>query len=47
MFAENRTLEQTKFHDVIRKSSEIIYSDISTIDTYGGGSVRCMIAELF
>ena len=33
--------------DVIKKSSEIIYSDISTIETYGGGSVRCMIAELF
>lgn len=33
--------------DVIKKSSVIIYSDISTIETYGGGSVRCMIAELF
>lgn len=33
--------------DVIKKSSEIIYSDISTIEIYGGGSVRCMIAELF
>lgn len=33
--------------DVIKKSSKIIYSDISTIETYGGGSVRCMIAELF
>ena len=33
--------------NIIRKSSEIIYSDISTIEVYGGGSVRCMIAELF
>lgn len=32
---------------IIEKSSEIIYSDISTIETYGGGSVRCMIAEIF
>ncbi|MEG0398299.1 MAG: arginine deiminase-related protein, partial [Cetobacterium sp.] len=35
------TPEQLK---TISKSSEIIYSDITTIETYGGGSVRCMIA---
>lgn len=33
--------------EIIKKSSEIIFSDITTIETYGGGSVRCMIAELF
>lgn len=32
---------------IISKSSEILYSDITTIETYGGGSVRCMIAELY
>ena len=32
---------------IIEKSSEIITADINTIETYGGGSVRCMIAEVF
>lgn len=32
---------------VIEKSSEIIAPDVKTIETYGGGSVRCMISELF
>lgn len=41
---ESFTEEQKK---IIEKSSEIIYSDISTIETYGGGSVRCMIAEIY
>lgn len=31
----------------IEESAEILHSDISTIEFYGGGSVRCMIAELF
>ena len=26
---------------------KIIHSDISTIEKYGGGSARCMLAELF
>lgn len=41
---DNFTEEQK---NIISKNSEIIYSDISTIETYGGGSVRCMIAEIF
>ncbi|RQW29833.1 amidinotransferase [Rhodobacteraceae bacterium CH30] len=32
---------------IIEKSSEIISPDVKTIETYGGGSVRCMISELF
>lgn len=32
---------------IIEKSAEIVYSDIPTIERYGGGSVRCMIAEFF
>lgn len=32
---------------IIEKSAEIIYSDIPTIERYGGGSVRCMLAEFF
>jgi hypothetical protein len=31
----------------IEKSSEILVGDVETIETYGGGSVRCMIAEVF
>lgn len=31
----------------IEKYSEIIYSDLQTIETNGGGSARCMLAEIF
>jgi len=31
----------------ILKHTEIIHSDIKTIEKYGGGSARCMIAEIF
>lgn len=31
----------------IEAETEIVYSDISNIEYYGGGSVRCMIAEIF
>ncbi|MDY3364052.1 arginine deiminase-related protein [Riemerella anatipestifer] len=31
----------------IEKYSEIIYSDLSTIEINGGGSARCMLAEVF
>jgi hypothetical protein len=31
----------------IKKYSEIIYSDLQTIETNGGGSARCMLAEVF
>lgn len=31
----------------INNYSEIIYSDVNTIESCGGGSVRCMIAEVF
>lgn len=31
----------------IQQYSEIIYSDLSTIETNGGGSARCMLAEVF
>ena len=35
-------------NDILReKSAEIVYSDIPTIEKYGGGSVRCMLAEFF
>ena len=31
----------------IQRHTEILYSDIKTIETYGGGSARCMMAEIF
>ena len=31
----------------ILKHTEIIHSEIKTIENYGGGSARCMIAEIF
>ncbi|GAB1307580.1 arginine deiminase-related protein [Urechidicola sp. KH5] len=32
---------------IIEKHSKILYSKINTIETCGGGSVRCMMAEVF
>ena len=31
----------------ILNHTDIIHSDIKTIEKYGGGSSRCMIAEIF
>lgn len=31
----------------IKKHTHILYSDISTIEKFGGGSARCMMAEVF
>ena len=31
----------------IEKEAQILYSDLSTIETCGGGSARCMMAEVF
>jgi len=33
--------------EVIEKHTGILYSPVSTIETYGGGSARCMMAEVF
>ncbi len=33
--------------EILEKESKIIYSPIPTIEKYGGGSVRCMICEVF
>ena len=33
--------------NVLEKHGEIISSDLTTIETYGGGSARCMMAEVF
>jgi hypothetical protein len=32
---------------IIEKHTDIIHSDITTIEDNGGGSARCMIAEIF
>jgi len=41
---ESLTKEQIS---TIEKSSTILYSDLHTIETAGGGSARCMMAEVF
>lgn len=41
---QSLTPEQIK---QIEQYSEIIYSDLNTIETNGGGSARCMLAEVF
>ena len=33
--------------NIIEKHCEILYSDLETIETCGGGSARCMMAEVF
>lgn len=37
----------TEQKEMMEKNSKIIHSDISTIEKLGGGSARCMVAELF
>ena len=33
--------------ETIKKTSDIIYADLNTIEVNGGGSARCMLAEVF
>jgi len=33
--------------DRIQRDHQIIYSDLPTIETLGGGSARCMLAEIY
>lgn len=33
--------------NTLEKHTKLLYSDINTIETYGGGSARCMMAEVF
>jgi hypothetical protein len=33
--------------DIINKYAKIVFSSLDTIETYGGGSARCMMAEVF
>lgn len=41
---ESLTTEQIH---IIEKHTRILHSNIRTIETYGGGSARCMMAEIF
>jgi len=41
-----QSLTQTQLK-YIQAKTNIIHSDLTTIETYGGGSARCMIAEIF
>ncbi len=33
--------------EVLEKHTRLLYSPLDTIETYGGGSARCMMAEIF
>jgi len=33
--------------ELIKKHTKILHSDLKVIETYGGGSARCMMAEVF
>jgi len=37
----------TKQTDTLTQYNKLIPIDVSTIEKYGGGSVRCMMAEVF
>jgi hypothetical protein len=41
--------DSLKEHQIksIEKHCPILSSDLSTIETHGGGSARCMLAEVF
>ena len=36
-----------KHRDIMESHYKILKSDISTIENIGGGSARCMVAEIF
>jgi len=40
------SLDNTQI-DIINKKSQILHSSLNTIEYFGGGSARCMIAEVF
>jgi hypothetical protein len=42
--AHDALLEEQK--SVLKKYGKLIYADINTIETIGGGSARCMMAEV-
>lgn len=42
-----QSLTPEQIHTLKKHNSHILYSDISTIEQYGGGSARCMMAEVF
>lgn len=45
--AAYRALQPEQLEALQQPGWQILHSDLSTIETYGGGSARCMLAELF
>ncbi len=39
--------EYSTIKKLLKSYTDIIHSDIPTIEKYGGGSARCMLTELF
>jgi len=42
-----RAYTDTQKEIFLKYVSEIIYADLPTIQTYGGGAARCMMLEIF
>ena len=42
-----KALNEEQIEKLLKSYSDIIHSDIPTIEKYGGGSARCMLTELF
>ena len=40
-------IKDWEIEKLLKSYSDIIHSDIPTIEKYGGGSARCMLTELF
>jgi hypothetical protein len=41
-----KSLNKNQIKD-LEQHGELIFSDLSVIEKYGGGSARCMMAEIF
>ena len=45
--AAYKALNEEQIKKLLKSYTDIIHSDIPTIEKYGGGSARCMLTELF
>ena len=45
--AAYKALNKKQIEKLLQSYTDIIHSDIPTIEKYGGGSARCMLTELF
>ena len=45
--AAYESLTPAEVQKLTKNDTQIVHSDLTTIETYGGGSARCMLAEIF